>query len=431
MKKQLLALAVASVVTAPAFAAMPVGTYGAATTLGQTASPVTINSVRFNPAAGYLVVDHEDGEKVRLGYWSQFGGSIEFGEANNFQDKIEDLQDRLDELNTKEENNTLTPSDITAVQNDFNDLLLDFGESGSMKLSGAVSVPGMPLAIYIKPLEGVVTLDAAFSSIAGISFLDSPVENDLSTASALYIKGANILQFGAGFSRSVFELKGRSPLNGELVLGIRGNLYSASLTKQVSLVDRTGIDDKSVGDLISDGLDANSKDTTALGVDIGAVWQSDYYQIGVTGKNLNSPEFEYGSLSGNNEATEFSDEIDLDETHIMDPQFTVDGAFFTKTKALMVSGSFDLTEVNDMVGDQQQNLHISATYFPQNPFVPVARFGYQKNLAGSELSALNFGLGLFRGVANLDFTYGLESVQVDGSSMPRQLGMHFSFEESF
>ena len=426
MKKQLLSLAVASAISAPAFATMPVGNYGAATTLGQTASPTTINSVRFNPAAGYIAVDHEDGEKVRWGYWSQFGGSIEFGKADNFQDKADKIESDLKALDDEPSVEGLN----TAIAN-LNKTLLDLGENGNMKLTGAISVPGMPIAVYVEPLQGVVTLDAAYSTMADISFLDSPVDKDLETASSLYIKGANIFQLGAGYSRSVFELKGRSPLKGELIVGARGNLYMASLTKQVALVNRDGIDDKSVGDLISDGLDANSKDTTAFGVDIGAVWQSDFYQLGLTGKNLNSPEFNYGSLAGSQEAQLFKEEITLDETHIMDPQFTVDGAVFTKTKALMVSGSFDLTEVNDMVGDKQQNLHVAATYFPQNPFVPVARFGYQKNLAGSELSALNFGLGLFRGVANLDFTYGLESVQVDGSSMPRQMGMQFSFEESF
>lgn len=427
MKKQLLSLAVASVISAPAFAAMPVGSFGAATTLGQTASPTTINSVRFNPAAGYLVVDHEDGEKVRLGYWSQFGGSIEFGEANNFQDKIDELQTDLDDLDANP-----SASRAIEVREKFDDILVEFGDSGNIKLVGAVSVPGMPVAITAPRIGGVVTLDAAYTTLADVSFLDDPlvdVSGTLRTNSAVYVKGVNIFQLGAGYSRPVFELKGRGPLKGELVVGVRGNLYFASMTKQVANIDRD--DGKDVGGLISDGLDENSKDTTAFGIDLGAVWHSDFYQIGLTAKNLNSPELKYGSLENNASAQYFSGELAMNETHTMDPQFTVDGAVFTKTKALMVSGSMDMNEVNDAVGDQVQNLHIAATYFPSHPIAPIARIGYQKNLAGSELSALNFGLGLFRGVANLDFTYGLESVQVDGGSMPRQLGMQLSFEEPF
>lgn len=427
MKKQLLSLAVASVISAPAFAAMPVGSFGAATTLGQTASPTTINSVRFNPASGYIAVDHEDGEKVRLGYWSQFGGSIEFGKADNFQEDIDLLQKELDKLDASP-----SASGAIAVREKFDALLVNFGNNGNIKLAGAVSVPGLPAAIYVDRIDGVITLDAAVSTLAKVSFLDDPlvdVSGTLRTNSAIYVKGASIFQLGAGYSRSVFEMKGRGPLKGELVLGARGNVYFASLTKQVANIDRD--DGKNVGDLISDGMSANSKDSTAFGVDLGAVWHSDYYQLGLTGKNLNSPEMKYGSLENNASARYFSGELALNETHTMDPQFTVDGAVFTKTKALMVSGSMDLNEANDAVGDQVQNLHLAATYFPKNPFAPVARFGYQKNLAGSELSALNFGLGLFRGVANIDFTYGLESVQVDGSSMPRQLGLQFSFEESF
>lgn len=427
MKKQLLALAVASTFATSAYAAMPVGSFGAATTLGQTASPVTINSTRFNPAAGYLVIDHEDGEKVRFGYWSQLGFGMEFGQADNFQEDVDRLQDALDDLDASP-----SASKAIKVREDFDDLLVNFGDNGNMKVTGAVSVPGMPFAIAAPKIGGVVTLDAAYTIMADISFLDDPlvdVSGTLRTNSAVYVKGVNIFQLGAGYSRPVFELKGNSPLKGELVVGVRGNLYFASMTKQVANIDRD--DGKDVGDLISDGLDENSKDTTAFGLDVGAVWLSDLYQVGLTVKNLNSPELEYGSLDNNASARYFSGELDMNETHTMDPQFTVDGAVFTKSKAVMLSGSMDMNEVNDAVGDQVQNLHVAATYFPKHPIAPILRAGYQKNLAGSELSALNLGLGLFRGVASLDVTYGLETVEVDGSEVPRQFGLQFSFEESF
>ncbi|MFG1490376.1 hypothetical protein ABMA58_14085, partial [Oceanospirillum sp. HFRX-1_2] len=68
MKKRLLSSAIAVAVAVPAHAAVLVGSYGASSTLGQVASPTTINSVRYNPAAGYLALDTQNGENVRFGY---------------------------------------------------------------------------------------------------------------------------------------------------------------------------------------------------------------------------------------------------------------------------------------------------------------------------------------------------------------------------
>ncbi|OPX55272.1 plasmid transfer operon, TraF, protein [Oceanospirillum multiglobuliferum] len=425
MKKHLLATAAIAALPIAAQAAMPIGSFGSATTLGQGANPQTLNSTRYNPAAGYLMIDHEAKEKLRFGYWSQFGGSIEFGQADNFKEDIDDLQKAIDDLGKNP-----NAQGVADAKTRFDAVLLKFGENGRIKFSGNVAVPGLPLAVHSETLGGTIVVDASVSALGRVSFLDAPlvdVSNTLRTRSAVYVKGASVVELGLGYSRPVFSNSGNFP--GTLVLGASTKYYGAKLTKQVSGIDRD--DGKSIGTLINDGLKDNSKSTSALGIDLGAVWQSDYYQVGVAAQNLNSPKFDYSSLDNNRDARNFSTEISLNETYTMDPQYTVSGAVFTKSKLWMITGSMDMVEVNDPVGDKVKNMQVAASFFPKNPVAPVARIGYQKNLAGEKLSALNFGLGLFRGVANIDLTYGLESVKVDGNTLPRQFGLQFSFEETF
>lgn len=431
MRNHLLAISVTAALASPAYASIPLATYGASATLGQAVTPITINSVRHNPAAGYAALDHQNNESVRFGYWSQVGGTVEFGKVDNFQDDVDRLLDELDELDAN-------PSidDAELVRDEFNLLLESFGNDGNMNIAATVAVPGLPLAAKISSLPGVITLDASFSTFARVSFLDDPLElgsggetGTLNTDSAILIQGVGIAQLTAGYSQSVFKASGKDALNGELVVGVRGNLYSASATRQVTAIDND--DDSSLSDLISDGLDENSKNSSAFGVDIGAIWLSDLYQVGLAGKNINSPELKIGSLQSNAVAQSFASELDIDGTYTLDPQFTLDASAFTQNKMVLLSASVDLSDVKDPLGRPYQMAHVAASFFPENTFIPTVRVGYQKNLAGEELSAVNFGVGFFRGVANLDFTYGLETVDVDGSTVPRQLGLNFSFEESF
>lgn len=439
MKKQLLSSAIALAIAAPAQAAVLVGNYGASTTLGQVATPTTINSVRYNPAAGYLALDHKNGEDMRFGYMSQLGASIELGEADNFQDDVDDLITRLDDFDAKLKAGgygsdfNAAKSDAESIENDFNTVLESFGEAGRLKTSFTASVPGLPVVFELPKVPGVLSLDASVGLVSLAAFEDQPftglstattltdLENNFKTDSQVVVRGGTVTQIGLGYSQALSNIQQIGSMQGELIVGAKANLYAASLTSVKAKIDRD--DDKEVSDLISDGLD-EAKDSTSVGLDVGAVWAANNYQLGLTVKNLIAPEFdayEKDEVKG----TEGTTTIELD------PQTTADGAVFLKDRTLMLAASADLNEVEDLVGDEVQMVHLSASYFPSNVVIPTVRVGYEKNLAGEELSALNFGLGLFRGVANLDVTYGLDTTEVDGSDLPRRLGVQLSFEETF
>lgn len=473
MKKQLLSTAIAVAIAVPAQAAVLVGNYGASTTLGQVASPTTINSVRYNPAAGYIALDTKNGENLRFGYMSQLGGSVEFGEADNFETDVDKLMTSLDTFNTKLSNTqdlitAVNESRFTDAQNildtkstfanstsagsvtesatrtnavngandvidSANTVLNRIGSQGRLKTSFSASVPGMPVVFELPKVPGVLSVDASVGFVSLAGFISDPfskiesasslsnLDTQFNTNSQVVVKGGTVAQFGLGYSQPISAIKKIGPLEGELIAGVKANIYSASLTSVKAKVNRD--DDKNIGDLVSDGL-KKSKDSNAFGIDVGAIWMAKNYQTGLTLKNLNSPELE-ASLTDDLNSTSATEKVSLDM------QATVDGAVFIKDRMFMLAGSTDLNKVEDLVGDEVQMLHVSGTFFPSNFLIPTLRVGYQKNLAGEELSALNVGAGLFRGMANIDVTYGLDTTEVDGSSISRQLGIQLSFEETF
>ena len=80
------------------------------------------------------------------------------------------------------------------------------------------------------------------------------------------------------------------------------------------------------------------------------------------------------------------------------------------------------------IGDEYQWASVSAAYVSSSWI--GARVGLSKNQAGSELTIANAGLSLFGGM-NLDVRYSLDTIDADGSSIPRAFGVNLGFENSF
>lgn len=416
----------------PAFAAVLIGSYGSASTMGPAASPANLNSVRYNPAAGFIILDRKSGEAVRFGYLSEVGMELQLGAADNFEQDLNSLMDELNQFEDDVAAGSYTSAEADAkaqdIQNSFNQVLSSFGDEAKLKTELTVSAPLFPIVFSVAPLPGVVSLEASVSAVSDVTFLDDTllydaVAKELSTDSRVYVKGGSLLHAAVGYSQPVFGIERLLPIPGELIIGAKFNIYSSSLASVESQVDRD--DDKDTGDIVSDGL-KSSRDTLAYGADVGAIWISDRYQLEITAKNINSPVFKY-SLS---ESQLASDEISNGSITIK-PQYTIGAAIFTKGRRLMLSGSYDLNSASDLVGDDIKRLNIAGAYFPEYLFLPSLRFGYEKNLAGEGLSSINTGVGFFKGMLNLDLTYGLETATFDDQSLPRRLGVHIGFEETF
>jgi F plasmid transfer operon, TraF, protein len=440
--KKYLPLAVACLLPSLVQAAPVMTQPGSLLTMGTGATPQTGLSVLYNPAAGETVI--EEGENFRWGYLASIGLAVELGDASDFTDDVNDLIDTLDSENvTAEEGNE--------VINNYNDNLRQkLGEEGYFKLGLHVVAPLAPFSIRSELLGGVLSVDAMAGLTVKASILDddikvNPITQQFETNTAIYLKSVEYTSIGLGFSRALdhsLVTQFTDQLGGRFLVGVRGNLHSLNLSKQV--VGLLNIDeDDELGDVIKDDLSDNKKSSSAVGMDLGLIWQAPNYHLGFTWRNVNEPEFEYGTLGENcttkDSSTSMSncftalyfageDRITLDETYVMTAQTSVDAALNTENKRWRIAASYDMQPMRDPIGDEYQWASVSAAYVSSSFF--GARIGLSKNQAGSELTMANAGLSLFGGM-NLDVRYSLETIDADGSSTPRAFGINLGFENSF
>lgn len=415
---------------------------GSLLTTGTGTTTQTGLSVLYNPAAGEIVI--EEGESFRWGYISSLGFSFEVGDANNFVDDVNELTDTLDSDNvTAEEGNE--------VINNYNDNLREkLGEEGYLKIGAHIVAPLAPFSIRSDILGGVISIDAMAGVTAKVSILDDEITvntftNQFETNTAIYLKSVEYTNLGLSYSREIDHslVKGfTDPLGGRLLAGVRGNLYSMNLSKQV--VGLLNIDeDDELGDVIQDDLSANKVTTTNIGLDLGLIWEAPNYHVGFNWRNINEPEFDYGTLGQNCSSKDSStsmsncftalyfaadNRITLGETYVMTTQTTIDAALNTENKRWRVATSYDLQPMRDPIGDEYQWASASAAYVGST--ILGARVGLSKNLTGSNLTMVNAGLSLFGGM-NLDLRYSLDKIEVDGSEAPRAFALNLGFENSF
>lgn len=413
---------------------------GTTNTLGNTTIGQYLLSVSHNPAACGQVIAPQ--KQFRMGFLSSIGGSFEIGQVDNFENEINDLVDILDESN-------VTLDAAQGLLTRFNGVLQNLDQYGYLKSEFDVAVPGLPMAYHRENWKGSVCAEGSLSAAFKASVLygelllttrnvNNSVEVDFSTSSSLLIKSAELTQFGFDYARPIYQREQQS-LPGKLLLGTRVNFYSMQLSRQVMLFEN--FEDDDVGDVIRDEYDANQHTDTNLGLDLGASWVAEKYQLGFTLANINEPEFSYGDFSLNcNQLTASSQnnclaalnfvnqgDIALQETHVMHAISTVDATYWLMSR-WAVAGSYDLADYNDPLGDELQWLTVSTAYMPVSRWIPAWRVGYRKNLVGEKLASVNFGTTLF-GVFNMDLLYGLDSAVIDGDEVPRTAGLYFGFEQ--
>ncbi|MFT5719227.1 MAG: hypothetical protein ACI9T7_003440 [Oleiphilaceae bacterium] len=407
-------------------------------TYGKTTHPSTILSISGNPANGHALLS--EGESYRMGYFSSLGIDIELGKVDNFLDDVDELIDELDKEFTG-------INEANAVKEKFDELLPVMGEDAQVTIGLGVNLPFMPFAIKSDTLGGVLSFDVKAQGLFDIRFLDAPIEIQtiggsatVETDSSMYVKGGSILTGSIGYSREVW--RPTFVENSILYAGFQASVYQVSLNKQVLAL--SNIDDDDVSDAINDEFDENTVDTTQVGLDFGLLWSMQNGQVGLTFANINEPEFDYGDVGKNCSAitdtirqancfvaqNRFSDEIDLSETAVMNAQTTVEGALFSENRNWLISGAADLNSVYDLVGRESQYVSASASYFSGSYLIPSVRFGLSNNLAGSKLTSVGFGTTLF-GVVNIDLSASLDTVEIDGTTVPRQFGFNIGFEEKF
>ena len=415
MKK--LILVSSSLLSTAVFAAMPVNQpVGSSFTLSNAPNQRALATALANPAAPFLMVNQEDEDNFRFGIVGPLSVGIEMGDVSDLGDQIEEIEDLVDNANA---------GNAVANRNRANYILDEIGNTAYVKTSLGMQVPFMPV-IYRTDNNAAFILDASVSAVAKGSLLADDVNvngtNDgLVTDTSFYAQTAVDLQIGLGYSQSMWENS-----HGMLVGGVKANLHNLSMGRALVKLDD---EDVEAGDAISDSISDDAVSSTGVGIDLGAVWVSNYYQVGVTVANINEPEFDGAPITTNAASDKYG--ITASDKYVMEMQTTIDAAVSTKGKQVTLGMSYDTNAVKDAVGDEYQWAAASLSYYGDSHFLPGLRVGYRQNMAGTELSYATFGLTFLKRL-NIDLAVGLDTVKdEDGDEMPRSAFFSIGYDTAF
>ena len=186
---------------------------------------------------------------------------------------------------------------------------------------------------------------------------------------------------------------------------------------------------KNSGDIVKNITD-HYQDSTTWGVDLGALWRySDWLNVGVVAKNLNSPEFDAPTVAVR---TVNSVPVNPGGPIKVKPMVRT-GISLDPLSWLTIAGDLDLTE-NDtvLIGQKSRNIGGGVEIHPLTWF--KLRGGIYKNLANGEVGAVpTFGLTLGTKWVNfdLDGAMALKSGRYKDTEYPREARAQFSLNFLF
>jgi len=450
MKRVFTAVSLA-VVAAVSHAAPPYLPTGSNLTYGAVSNGQSVTSDITNPAAGAAVLDHQGENQYRLGLPGSFGMGVEFGQ-------FDDLYARIDAEATKFQDPQLltgvaTPQEavdqINAAIDSLNTVMSDVQENGYAKVFSAANIPlvvahdsfggslafnaGISAASRVTGLYETVVFDAQ----AALNGVDAPdddvsltfdntglptgftVDND----STVLIKASLVTDISLGYSRPLIKADGAT-----LYAGARAHYYTV---EQSQFNVRLANLNNNVEQQFEDAMTQERASDSGLGVDLGLLWASEHYRIGVTYANINEPSFEgiAADLTNYDPNSSVAQRLMANGTYTMERQLSVEASLYTASRNWVISAAMDTNPVKDALGDEYQWTSFSAAYATDSWYLPGIRAGYRSNLAGSEITYYSAGLTI--AILNLDVAWSPDEIVIDGESVPRgammNLGLEFSF----
>jgi len=244
----------------------------------------------------------------------------------------------------------------------------------------------------------------------------------LQNDSSMLSKASQTTELNVGYSRHAW-----SNDEGNLYIGAEAKLYLMRLSRlSVRFGDIT--DSEELFDAIRD---SNFRNDERLGVDIGALWVSENYQIGVQLTNANEPKFTFPDVN----LDPYTDEgiigfLQSDQSYTMDRQLKLEASLFTTDRRWSTHLGYDTDSATDPMGDKYQWLTLSAGFTTDSWWIPGGRIGYRENLAGTKMKYIGIGLTAFR-IVNFDIASALHTVRIDGKNLPQGLMGSIGFQISW
>ena len=459
-----LAFAVPTAHTAPVY--HPPGSNLSA---GDVSNGQSILSDITNPAASAVALK-SDGTHVRFGLISNIGIGIEYGQVDNLFDVIDKkakaysngLAVSVPAFTGNPNNPTDVSQYIAAIQQaidvpvaDINSVLATVAADGYGKVFGAMNLPLMPVVVGNDFLAGALVFDASVSfTTKAVGLYDSinidfanvqtqlqngnrvldlgEVDLDLSNPSApimkvnndttLLTRAAGVSELTLGYSRQLFRHEA-----GRLFAGLRAKYYRVGMTRVATrLANLTD-----AKQLFRDARNTSFNYDSNFGLDLGVLWVSENYRLGATLMDLNAPTFTFPGLDVSRySGGPIARRLARDYVYKMEAQLKLEAMLFSSNRQWAINAGLDANAVPDPFGDNYQWVTLSAAYLTDNWWIPGGRIGYRANLAGENMNYATLGATLFK-VFNVDLALALNTVTIDGSSVPRGVILNMGFEMPF
>ncbi len=274
----------------------------------------------------------------------------------------------------------------------------------------------------ISPLDPARTLDLT----GGVSLFYDPATGKsrlkFNNDSLLLIKAAKISKWVFSYSR-----KAKSTQSGDLYWGVKPSFYRVGLTNA----------DARIGDISdSEALFDDIKNApyvykNGMDIDLGLVWATSHYQLGATLLNLTESTYKFPELDERRyQSTEILSQLDHHEQFTMERQLRLEGSLYTQQRNWNLGMDLEVNAIEDPMGDEYQWLNLIGGYSSSSWWLPSARLGLSKNLAGTELTYLSAGITLARYI-NLDIASTFDSVKISNSELMRGLSVRLGFQFAY
>ncbi len=240
--------------------------------------------------------------------------------------------------------------------------------------------------------------------------------------SSLVSKSTQTTEFSVGYSREALSRD-----SGNLYFGAQANIYLKQLSRlSVRFGDITNSEE-----LFDAIRDADFTTDEGVGLDLGVLWVGDNYQLGAQVTNINEPEFVFPDVNLTPyRSAAVIQALENDKTYRMDRQLKLEASLFSEDRRWSTHLGYDVDSATDTLGDEFQWLTLSGGFTTDSWWIPSARIGYRQNLAGTELGYVSIGATLFKYV-NIDIASALDTVEIDGDTLPQGLMGSIGFEISW
>ena len=260
----------------------------------------------------------------------------------------------------------------------------------------------------------------------GVTLFYNPANHNTKLAidndSLLLVKSTKVSQFSLSYSRKFISFD-----FGDLYWGVKPTYYRIGLAN----VDTRIGDITDTESIFDDIKDANFNYQTGFDLDLGLVFSSQNYQLGISVTKLTEQEYNFPELDRTRYSSiEILDKLVNHNSFVLERQVKLEAGIFTSQREWSLHLELDGNEVVEMSKDKYQWFTATGAFASDNWWLSSARLGFSRNLTGSRLAYLNAGITTMK-FLNLDLAFTQDKVNLDGSELRRGvsfgLGVQFDF----